>query len=188
MSDTRYEHRHASQVAEILMAYLRPACSQIQVAGSLRRMKPDVGDIELLYIPKISERPGQDMFRLDRVNEADEVIEDLLMFELLKKRLNKNEGANWGAFNKLAVDVGSGIPVDLFATSEAAWFNYLVCRTGPADSNTEICTRAIRKGWKWNPYGEGFTNQRTGEVHAVQSEREVFEFVGMEYREPQDRK
>jgi hypothetical protein len=29
----------------------------------------------------------------------------------------------------------TGIPVDLFAATEDNWWNYLVCRTGPADSN-----------------------------------------------------
>ena len=36
----------------------------------------------------------------------------------------------------------SGIPVDFFATTEEAWFNYLVCRTGPAELNTRIASAA----------------------------------------------
>ena len=82
--------------------------------------------------------------------------------------------------------VPSGIPVDLFATTEACWFNYLVCRTGGADNNLAICFAAQRAGWKWTPYGPGFT-RGSGEVHLVRSEREVFEFVGLPYLEPEQR-
>jgi DNA polymerase/3'-5' exonuclease PolX len=88
--------------------------------------------------------------------------------------------------------VASGIPVDLFATTEACWHNYLVCRTGPAESNIRIAAAAKARGWKWNPYGEGFS--RGGplagpeEARALRSEREVFEFVGLPYTEPEERR
>ncbi len=187
MSDTRYQYQSAIKVAVIIQEYLRPACERIVIAGSLRRMKDDVGDIELLYIPKIMERPGLDMFEPDVINVADEAINALLADGLLRKRLNKNGGTAWGSMNKLAVDAITGIPVDLFLTTETAWFNYLVCRTGPADSNTEIASRAKAAGWKWNPYGEGFTRLADGKVMPMRSERQVFEFVGMAFCEPSGR-
>jgi DNA polymerase/3'-5' exonuclease PolX len=184
---TRYPYESAIKVAVILQECLRPACQRIEIAGSLRRMKDDVGDIELLYVPKIVERPGLDMFEPDIINLADEAINSLLADGLLRKRLNKNGGTAWGSMNKLAVCGLTGIPVDLFLTTDASWYNYLVCRTGPADSNTEIATRAKKASWRWNPYGEGFTSLDSGRVIPTRSEREVFEFVGMAYKEPKDR-
>lgn len=95
----------------------------------------------------------------------------------------------WGAQNKLARHVASGVPIDFFTTTAANFWNYLVCRTGGARTNVAICNAAIKKGWKWNPYGEGFSRAAGlgREVHAVASEREVFEFVGLDYLEPGDR-
>lgn len=87
--------------------------------------------------------------------------------------------------NKLLRHVESGIPVDLFATTEASWWNYLVCRTGGAQTNVRICNAAIAKGWNWAPYGAGFKT-REGLV-PVHSEREVFEAVGLKYLEPEER-
>lgn len=67
-----------------------------------------------------------------------------------------------------------------------SWWNYLVCRTGPADSNTRICMAAQNRGWKWNPYGSGFS--RGDEIRAMESEAEVFDFVGLPYEQPEARK
>ncbi|MDE2021280.1 MAG: hypothetical protein KGJ13_13170, partial [Patescibacteria group bacterium] len=80
----------------------------------------------------------------------------------------------------------SGIPVDFFSTAESSWFNYLVCRTGGADNNCQIALAANRKGWKWNPYGAGFTDQH-GQMVPARQERDVFELVGLPYRDPWDR-
>lgn len=57
--------------------------------------------------------------------------------------------------------------------------------SGPAELNTRICMAAQALGWKWNPFGAGFT--RPGEERRMQSERDVFEFVGMPFREPWNR-
>ncbi|GAH73129.1 unnamed protein product, partial [marine sediment metagenome] len=46
------ELEKAKVIAENLKSLLAPVCEKIEVAGSIRRQKPDVGDIELLCIPK----------------------------------------------------------------------------------------------------------------------------------------
>ncbi len=40
------------QIAEKVKAQLAPHCERIEIAGSIRRKKPDVGDIEIVAIPK----------------------------------------------------------------------------------------------------------------------------------------
>jgi DNA polymerase/3'-5' exonuclease PolX len=110
----------------------------------------------------------------------------LLQSGRLAKRTNVNGSEMWGHKNKLAVHVASGIPVDLFSARLGNWFNYLVCRTGGAESNMRIASAAQAKGWKWNPYGVGFTNE-TGSDVFVNSERDAFELVGLKYLEPWER-
>lgn len=178
------------KVAKELCDALKPVTERLVVAGSLRRRKAEVGDVEILFVPKV-ERRRVGLFAEDvsEVCLVGECLGALLAAGVLAKRLNANGSEMWGAKNKLAVHVASGVPVDFFAATEESWFNYLVCRTGPGESNIAICQSAIERGWKWNPYGSGFS-RTVGlgvETHAVASEREVFEFVGLPYREPWDR-
>jgi len=171
------------------LCWLAAATTRIIVAGSLRRLKAYVGDIEIVYIPKTEVRPDpQDMFASITVNLIDEQIAHLEKDGVLERRKNVSGSEMFGPKNKLMRHKATGIPVDLFSTTEDAWFNYLVCRTGPADSNTRICVAAQRKGWKWNPYGNGFTNNRTGETVAMDSEEAVFKFVGLPYLPPEKRR
>jgi len=182
----RFPRSEAVAVARELVAVLEPVCSRLVVAGSLRRGAPLVGDVEIVYVGR-KETRQVDLFNIESVDLAASCVEGLLSRGVLSKRLSKRGTPSWGQQNKLAVHVESGIPVDLFATTEECWFNYLVCRTGPANLNMRICTLAQRKGWQWNPYGPGFSRPGGSEVAAVGSEREVFEFVGLDYLRPRER-
>ena len=193
MAKPRFPLAIARPIAAELCALLAPWCERLIVAGSLRRQKPTVGDVEILYIGKVEQRPDPDnMFGSQRVNLADEAILRLESEGIIARRRNVAGSTMYGPKNKLVRHRASGIPVDLFAATVENWFNYLVCRTGPAESNTRIASAAIEKGWKWNPYGVGFTSipddySTPPTVHAVTSEEEVFTFVGLPYREPEDR-
>ena len=181
----RYPRAAALKVAKELCDALAPACERIIVAGSLRRRKADVGDVEILYIPKVGMiRDG--LFEQEK-SLADLAIADLERRCVLSRRLNANGSEMFGDKNKLMRHTLSGIPVDLFATTAECWANYLVCRTGGAETNKAICMAAMRQGWKWNPYGPGFTD-REGAVVRVASEREVFELAGLAFQEPEDRR
>jgi DNA polymerase/3'-5' exonuclease PolX len=184
VSDKRYPWEQAYTVAACIAQELRPVCERVQIAGSLRRHKPDVGDIEILYIPVVHEEPDPaDMFRSIMVSLADGRIDGMIRAGILEKRLNVNGSAMFGEKNKLMRHIATGIPVDLFAATRENWYNYLVCRTGPSESNVRICEAAISKGWHWNPYGAGFT-ARNRDCVVMDSEEAVFAFVGLPYREP----
>ena len=179
----------ARAVAKLFVAFLKPHCSRIVVAGSLRRRKPAVNDIEILFVPSFVAEPDPgDFFGAMRLgNRTERAIAALLAGGVMAKRLNVNGHEAWGEKNKLGVHLESGIAVDLFTATLENWWNYLVCRTGGADNNIRICNAAIARGWKWNPYGAGFSRENPGEKRVVQSEREVFAFVGLPYLEPWER-
>lgn len=183
----KFPRAAALEVARQLAVLLRPLSepNRLICAGSLRRRKQAVGDVELLYVPRFNtERDG--LFDTRQVNLVDRLLEELIAAGVLSKRRNSVGSEVWGEKNKLARHVVSGIPVDFFAANDANWFNYLVCRTGSAESNVRIASAAQKKGWKWNPYGAGFTDQN-GTVVPVRSERQVFELAGLEYLEPWER-
>jgi CheY-like chemotaxis protein len=157
------------------------------LAGSLRRRKQEVGDIEILYIPTCEVRPVRgDMFATGKVDVVNEAIKSLMERGILKLREGETGHTSYGPKNKLMTHVPSGIPVDFFATVESSWFNYLVCRTGSKENNLRIATAAQDKGWRWNPYGCGFSGPN-GKTYQVTAERDVFQFVGLPYLEPKDR-
>ena len=167
------------------------------IAGSLRRLKSEVGDIELVYVPKFGNAcPPGEIFPKS-MNLVDKNLLDAMDTGELVKRLNKNGQETFGGKIKLMTHVASGIPIDFFETTRESWWNYLVCRTGPAESNMRIAAAAqsMTPKWKWEPYSAGFkpvladgeSRDYDRQPHAVTSERDVFEFVGLEYRRPEDR-
>lgn len=173
------------EVAESLVELLSPVCERIEIAGSLRRRKAMVGDVEILYVTKLEERP-EGLFDRVSVSLADEVLVALIAAGAIDYRRNVNGSRMWGDSNKFAIHCETGIPVDFFRTTEAAWHNYLVCRTGPGASNIRIAEAAQKRGLKWHPYGSGFT--RGSETLVMSSERQVFETVGLPYLEPEARR
>ncbi len=185
MIKQKYPRAEALKAARHLCLLLADACTRLICAGSLRRNKQMVADVEILYIPIFQEeRDG--LFGSKSVNCADRIINQFLAEGILTKRTNVNGSTMWGPSNKLALYTPNGVPVDLFQATESNWFNYLVCRTGGKDNNIAICNAAQAKGWKWNPYGPGFTDANGNQI-PVSSEQEVFTHAGLPYKEPWER-
>lgn len=181
----KYPRADAMAVAEELVAALTFVTTRIAIAGSLRRMKREVGDVELVYVPVYRDVPADLFGATVSQDQAAAKIQSLRTAGILDKRVGTEGGTSWGPKNKLAVHCATGIPVDLFSTEEDCWFNYLVCRTGSAEHNKRIAIAAQQKGWKWNPYGPGFSRLYDTETVAVASEEEVFAFVGLPYLRPE---
>ena len=185
MSKTKFPHAEALAVAEELRSMLAPACHRIAIAGSLRRMKPEVGDIELLFIPRLSERPDG-LFDTKIVDVCGEIVESLLAKNILAKRPNVNGSFTWGERNKLAVHVASGIPVDLFGTSEENWWVSLVIRTGSKETNLALTTGANKQNASLMAYGSG-VKWSDGTITPATSEQHVFEMCKVPYKDPTQR-
>jgi DNA polymerase/3'-5' exonuclease PolX len=181
----KFPRSAAISVAREILAAITPFCERIILAGSLRRRKQEVGDVEILYIPMFVVEPDG-LFDKHTVNLADRALDKLLLSGVISKRLNSLGSETWGDKNKLARHVATGIPIDLFSTRISTWHNYLVCRTGSAENNMRIASAAKARGWKWNPYGPGFTDHH-GNCVEVTSEHDVFHLSGLPYLEPWQR-
>jgi len=216
---TKYPAEVAKAVARELCQILCPCCEPntaenrpfLVVAGSLRRRKVEVGDLELVFVPAWGEvtnglLPEQGCL-------VEHALETLLAKNVLAKRRTATGPETWGPKNKLAVHCATGLPVDFFATKKTFWHNYLVCRTGGAETNKEIATRAQNRGLSWHPYHAGFGIAnlavflavleaesvhlstgpvrpellRTGSMIECHSECDVFALAGMDYLEPWER-
>lgn len=153
------------------------------VAGSLRRLKKEVGDVELLFVPR-KEQCG--LFE-DVTDDLAAKLINSLVPSVLTKRPNLKGICAWGPKNKLAIHRASGIPVDLFSVAPDCWWNSVVVRTGGKASNLLLTNAALRRGWSFEAYGSGFQKLGSDEHHTSTSESDVFQFVGMPYLTPQNR-
>jgi DNA polymerase/3'-5' exonuclease PolX len=165
----------ARAIAESLKKLLQDTCDRIVIAGSIRRGKPDVGDIELLCIPRF----------ISGVDQLDRELKKLVFEGTMALRLSKNGRRTYGPKNKLMVHVQSGIGVDFFSTTEECWPVSLVVRTGGKKTNIQISMAAQERGYQFHSYGRGFSTP-DGEI-ICRSERDVFEAVGLPYLEPWER-
>lgn len=179
-----FERREAYTVAQEIIERIKDTTEWIQIAGSLRRERPHVKDIELLFIPRYNTTFDLLGHAADCVDCVDHLLNQLCVENYLEKRLSVDGKPAWGPKNKLAVHTASGIPVDFFATTKENWWNSLVVRTGGKRSNLQLTMAANKKGWSFEAYGCGFKHLRTGEHKQMFSEEEIFKFVGLPYREP----
>lgn len=190
---SKFRREEALQVARDIHDRLKPFCEKCVVAGSLRRLRPEVGDIEFLFIPKMAPDPSTFFGALmgekpEMIDMAETVINRLEKDGFLKKRANVNGSFAWGPKNKLAVHVASGIPVDFFATTAENWFVALVVRTGGKRTNLALTMGANKRGLTLHAYGDGFTRLRDGAHFSCKSESEVFALAGVPFVDPQFRK
>lgn len=186
MSDKQKFGRMAALcVADELESLMEQNCERLEIAGSIRRQKPLVSDIEILYIPKMGVRK-KGLFESEEYAQTEDFLQTLLDCGILKKRPNVNGSFAWGEKNKLAIHQPSGIPVDFFATTEENWWVSLVIRTGSKEMNLALTTGAQKRGGRLLAYGSGFQDL-DGVVHPAHSEREVFDMCGVEYKEPEGR-
>lgn len=162
----------AGMLAAVLCAVLGQFCKRIEIAGSVRRGRRMVSDLEILYVPKVEVRVDpKDFFAQSSVNLAEECIEKMLATGELAKRPNS---------------LGTGMPVDLFSTTADNFFMSLVIRTGPKEFNLRLIESARRAGLLVHAYGV-FERMGTGEKIIPKSEREVLEIAGLEWTIPEHR-
>lgn len=95
-------------VAEAVLAELAPGCERIALAGSARRRKPQVSDLELVAIP----RPQTDLYGTPTGSLLDPILEGLVA-------AGRMQSIKGGSRYKQFLLVRSGMVLDLFlVTSE----------------------------------------------------------------------
>lgn len=181
----RWPYAIGAALAEQIKVDLAPFCERIEIAGSIRRKKESVGDVELLFIPKFEDRQF-DMFTTAPINLASETLGNWLVAGIISKRPGSDGTFAWGPKNKLAIHSATGIPIDFFATTAENWWVSLVIRTGGKDTNLKLTTGAQARGASLNAYGCGIT-LTGGDIIPATSERHVFELCKVPYQEPEER-
>jgi DNA polymerase/3'-5' exonuclease PolX len=171
-------------IANEVLGWLRPGCERVEVAGSIRRGKAEVKDVELVLIPAMAERQVT-LFDWGLVSLLDGCLEAVLGMGLLRfDEVVKRNGPKY----KRLIHVTSGAVVELFAAKEDNWGLVLALRTGPREFNRLLVTQRwlggampagmrMRGGWLWQ--GE--------QCLATPTEEEFFQVVGVPCWLPADR-
>lgn len=124
-------------VVECVRDELWNACERIEIAGSIRRGEPEVGDIELLAIPRrISLFEGLEWEHTD--SKLDQEC------EIQIARGNFARGARQGPKHKqfLVCWEGGEVSLDLFIVERSTWPVLMAIRTGPKSfSQALVCCR-----------------------------------------------
>lgn len=121
--------RHASR----LVGLLGSACERIAVAGSIRRRKPEVGDVEVVAIPTA----GRDLFGDPSGSELDARLERLAREGVLSP-------VKGGAHFKQFLVPDAGCKLDLFLCNPATWGMVFTVRTGSASFSHRLVTPCDR--------------------------------------------
>jgi len=158
--DHRTRLGEAEQVAAPLLAYLDELeeVSQIEVAGSYRRRKETVGDLDILVA---SANSAPVMERFTRHPEVGRVV---------------SQGKT-----RATVYLKSGLQVDLRVVKAASFGAALHYFTGSKAHNVAIRKMALEKKLKINEYGVYRGRKRV----AGKTETEVFEQVGLPWIPPE---
>ena len=160
MQNRRFKLATAAQYAETLHAFLQaiPGVQQVAVAGSFRRMRETVGDLDIL----VAAAPDSAVMQF--FTAYDEVAEVFSAGE-----------------TRASILLKSGIQVDLRVVAQQSYGAALHYFTGSKAHNIAIRRIAQHLGLKINEYGVFRGAQRI----AGDTEESVYRAVGLPYIEPE---
>lgn len=145
----------AERVIARLIGVIGP--DHIAYAGSLRRRRDSIGDLDIL-VARADAEPVMDAF----VDTSAEVI------------------ARGGT--KTSIVTRKGLQIDLRVVTEDVWGAALLYFTGSKDHNIRLREIAISKGWKLSEWG--LTDGRTGKIIASETEEQIYDALGLPFIPP----
>jgi DNA polymerase/3'-5' exonuclease PolX len=185
-SGKRYPLEYARVVAEGFAHEIAPLCKHVEIAGSIRRGLPEVGDVEVVCEPRL-EVMQKDLFSSTRDVRGVALYNHLKRIDWISLRKGENgrpkaEGERYQAL----VDTCTGVPIDLFIVRPPAeWGFIMALRTGPAEFSASLMQAARRRGLRCE---DGHLMRiSTGEVLSTRDERAFFAALNLAWVEPEDR-
>lgn len=136
----------AMKLAEKIIEELSPGCEQVEFAGSLRRKKQVVGDLDIVCIPRWS----MDLFgeaAVDLPTPVNGILADLVQSGRLLKENDDEKGVD-GRFNKtFFLPALPEFKIDIWLTTKEKWGVIYTLRTGSERFNHSV-VRQQRQGGK----------------------------------------
>ncbi|MEM2979470.1 MAG: DNA polymerase/3'-5' exonuclease PolX, partial [Methanomassiliicoccales archaeon] len=153
-----YAHYYGKKIERYMME--TTGLKTISVAGSLRRMKETIGDIDILV--------GSD--------NASAVMDAFIQFPEVEVVIARGE-------TRGSVRLKDGVQIDIRIVSEDCYGAALQYFTGSKEHNIELRRLAGDKGLKISEYG--IFNKDTGEKIGGKTEEEIYEILGLQFIPPE---
>ncbi len=149
--------------AEAIIRQLKNSgyAERVELAGSARRMKETVGDIDILVI---SSKPDKMANFISKMEDAASVT--------------------LSGPTKTTVWLKAGISCDIRVLERKSFGAAMQYFIGSKEHNVKLRQIAIKKGYKLSEYG---LFDRRGRSVAGEEEKEIYEKLGMQYMEPEMR-
>jgi len=135
----------------------------VEVAGSLRRRKSTIRDVDILVI---SSKPSLVMDKFTKLSMVSEVIAK-------------------GKTKSSIIEKNNNMEVDLRVLDKKSFGSALVYFTGSKEFNIKLRQLAMRKGYKVNEYGVFSTKTKKETLVAGKTEKEIFTLMKMVYIPPE---
>ena len=155
--------QEAKTIAQTVKKVLTPYCDRIEIAGSIRREKPIVHDIDIVLI----EKPESALIIPSILTTIGTVIQNG----------SHIKGVRYG---------DADINIDIYLATPASWSTLLLIRTGSKENNIRLATIAKRKGWQLKANGDGLFNNH-GDRIVGDTEQSIYQVLDIPYQEPHDR-
>ncbi len=143
------------------MLRMHPEISRVAVAGSYRRAKETVGDLDFLVATK----------------EGALVCEDFTTLPEVESVIACGD-------TKASVRLKNGMHCDLRAVKNSEFPFALQYFTGSKEHNVALRSLALKKGWSLNEYGLNPVNDDI-ERPVVEDEKDIYRLLGLQYIEPE---
>ncbi len=159
-SGRRFRFDIAKPYAEDIKNYLQnfSGVLKVEVAGSYRRRKESVGDLDVLVVAK----------------NWDEVSDYFVKYPKVKEVVSKGE-------TRSTIILNNDLQVDLRSVAMESYGSALHYFTGSKAHNIKIRKMAIDRGWKINEYGIFDGDKKI----AGESESGMYETMGLCFIEPE---
>ena len=159
-SGRRFRFDVAKPYAEDLRAYLSKfeGVLRVEVAGSYRRRKETVGDLDILVVSDNWEKTSDYFVKYPKVKEI----------------VSKGE-------TRSTIILNNDLQVDLRSVPKESYGSALHYFTGSKAHNIKIRKMAIDRGWKINEYGIFEGDRKI----AGESEEQMYEMMGLCFIEPE---
>lgn len=159
------ELQKALNIANGVKALLEPHCNRIEIAGSIRRKKPYVKDIEIVAIPK-PYNVGLFESGIAQIVNQWEKVKGELPCKYTQRVLPE------------------GIKLDLFFAERGNWGLIYAIRTGSAEfSHKVLGNNWVKKGYHSK---DGYLTAN-GKSIAVLEEEDLFSRIDIPFIEPENR-
>ncbi len=155
----------AAKIAWEFIERIKEFCDRVHIAGSLRRKKPLVHDIDLVVIPAGRDDLIGKLFEISNVGKRGEAIITVRY---------------------------KGVQIDIYIADKKTWATLLLIRTGSIEHNIKLCKRARAQGMYLKADGRGLCRVENCKKEflervAWKTEEDIFKALGIEYVSPEKR-